>query len=666
MLFRSAGNDLSKIPNYVLLIGDGSYDFKDYNDGNTNFVPTYQSANSFHPIWSYVTDDYFGLLDDEESDLVTDIIDVGIGRWPVTSASEAQHMVDKVKSYYAKESLGVWRTKMTFVGDDEDGNLHMSQSDGQAAKAYSYAPELSVEKIYFDAYPQVAGAGGNRYPEVASAIDDNVVNGTLLMNYVGHGGELGWGHERVLQVSQVNAWENLNNMPLFLTATCEFSRFDDPSRVSAGELVLLNQKGGGIGLLTTTRLVTSGDNNNLIHAFYDQGFSQLKNGISELGALTMYTKQFGPKTINTRNFTLLGDPGVKLAFPKYQIITTALPDTIRALSKVTVSGEIRSESGNLLSDFNGVVYPTVYDKSKNITTLNNDGVGEFNFELQKSVLFKGKASVNAGKFTYTFIVPKDIDYNFGTGRIGYYAENGEIDASGYTNSFIVGGFDENAARDDEGPEVQLYLNDESFVFGGMTNENPILIAKINDESGINTAGTGIGHDITYVLDDNTTESIVLNDYYESELDDYSRGEVRYNLIDLSPGLHKISVKAWDVHNNSGEGYLEFYVAESANLSIDHVLNYPNPFTTATGFYLEHSQPGESLSVLIQIFTASGKLVKILEYQTLVGESRIGPIEWDGKDDFGDNIANGVYVYKVTVANNDGQRVDKYEKLVLLK
>jgi hypothetical protein len=606
------------------------------------------------------------LLDDEEGDGVNDIIDIGIGRFPVQTVVQANDMVDKVKAYYKTESMKPWRNWIGFIGDDEDNNLHMSQADDLANTMLAFNPLMNVDKIYLDAYPQVSGAGGNRYPLAAAALDNRVKRGALLINYVGHGGELGWTHERVLDNPTINAWENIENMPLFLTATCEFSRFDDPERTSAGENVLLNSKGGGIALLTTTRLVFSHLNKSLMDAFYIHGFSKMNKGAQTLGDLAMITKQFGPKAINTRNFSLLGDPALRLAYPEYNVASTNVPDTVKALSRVTIYGEVRDGSGVIMSNFNGVVHPAVFDKIKNVNTLNNEGEGIFEFQLQKNILFKGKASVVNGAFQFTFVAPKDIDFAYGSGRISYYAENGVIDAGGFDTNFIIGGFNENSEEDNQGPEIELYINDESFVSGGITNQNPLLIAKFSDENGMNTTGNGVGHDIVSVLDDNTMESIVLNDFYESALNDFSKGEVRYQLSLLDEGRHEIYVKGWDVFNNSGESYTEFIVATDSKMALDHVLNYPNPFTTKTSFYFEHNQIGDNLEVKIQIFTVSGKVVKTLNHYAFGDKTRIGPIDWDGKDDYGDNIGKGVYVYKVSVKNDSGDQIDKFEKLVLLK
>lgn len=378
--------------------------------------------------------------------------------------------------------------------------------------------------------------------------------------------------------------------------------------------------------------------------------------------------------INPRNFSLLGDPALMLAFPKHEVVTTHIngnvliadTDTLGALSKVTIAGEIRS-NGQKLTNFNGIVYPTVYDKEETVSTLANDaGSPVINFTLRKNVLYKGKASITNGEFAYTFIVPKDIAYQIGRGRLSYYAHNGIEDANGHYDSLLIGGSSSNAIVDNEGPIVKLYLNDEKFVYGGTTDENPKILALITDSNGVNTVGNGIGHDITAIIDDNPDNIHILNDYYESDLDSYQSGRVFYPLSKLSSGPHTLKFKVWDIFNNSSEVMTEFVVAESSTLALNHVLNYPNPFTTRTSFFFEHNRPCSTLDVQVQVYTVSGKLIKTINRAVTCDGYRVDDIDWDGKDDFGDRIGRGVYVYRLKIRDMDGATAEKYEKLVVLK
>ncbi len=668
MLYDRAGADIEKMPRYLLLLGDGSYDNKGKLSVKSNLVPTYQSLNSLDPAnGSYVSDDYIGLLDDTESELTTDIVDVAIGRWPVNTRLEAQQMVAKVKYYYEHKTQKNWRNTITFIGDDEDSNEHVRNSETLAKIVRAQAPEYNIDKIYLDAYEEEVSSGGQRYPAVNEAISKRMEKGCILLGYIGHGGELGWAHERVLSISEVNGWTNKDNMPAMVTATCEFSRFDDPLRTAAGELVLLNPDGGAIGLLTTTRLVYSSSNADLTENFYSHAFDKDNAGnYPRLGDLARLTKSYPPFSINSRNFCLLGDPAVQLVYPTHKVYTTICTDTMKALSKITVKGYVGDDSGVKLSSYNGIVYPTVFDKPQLIQTLNNNGDGVFKFKSQKNVVFNGRASIKNGDFEFSFVVPKDIVSTMDTGRISYYISDQNKDGNGYYEKFNIGGLDSNAAKDDAGPKVDLFMNDETFVFGGITNQDPYIYAVLNDESGINTTGNGIGHDIVAILDDNISQKITLNDFYEAELDSYQKGKVKYPLKNLTPGKHTLRFKAFDVQNNSGEAYTEFLVSKTSDLQIDHVLNYPNPFTTHTGFYFEHNMPGSELQVILQIFSVSGKLVKSFNTKINTTGYRVGPIEWDGKDEYGDWIGKGVYIYKLKVVAPNGKKIEKIEKLVILK
>jgi hypothetical protein len=377
---------------------------------------------------------------------------------------------------------------------------------------------------------------------------------------------------------------------------------------------------------------------------------------------------------NHRNFTLLGDPALRLSYPENTVTTTALnlqpisiiADTMKALSKITISGFLKDKSGNKLSNFNGVIFPTVFDKSKSITTQSNDSDSpKKSFLLQKNIVYKGRVSVVNGDFTFTFIVPKDIAFNFGRGRLSYYADNGLTDASGYNESFIIGGISDGRPTDKDGPNVNLFMNNEKFISGGLTNESPILLAKIEDENGINTVGNGIGHDIISILDESSDNTYVLNDYYSSELDSYQKGSIRYQLSDLTEGNHTISLRVWDTYNNSSLSKTDFVVSKSSKLALERIFNYPNPFTTRTSFYFQHNQASNGMNVQIQIFTISGKLIKSIDQFVRTEGFSSESIEWDGLDEFGDKIGKGVYIYRLKAIDSSGSKAEKFEKLVIL-
>lgn len=700
MLYDRAGTDSTLFPRYLLLFGDGSYDNVSVVNSNQNWIPTYQTANSWDLSKSYTSDDYFGLLDPTEGEYTGDLVDIGIGRLPVSDAQQARQMVDKILNYDKLQLLSTaeascsttgdggasdWRTWIDFISDDQDGDqldgvIHMSQSDQLATRVENEHPMYNVYRSYQDAYLQVSTPGGERYPEAQDRLRDAVQRGALLVNYIGHGGEVGWAHERLLDNSTILGWTNLDRLPLFMTATCEFSRWDDPARTSAGEYVFLNPNGGGIALMTTTRLAYSYQNFQLSNDFYDNVLrDQDEQGRDQcLGDIYRQTKRqitaSWPSQTNHRNFTLLGDPSCRLARPRMKVLTTAITDTLgnavdtlQALATVRVSGMVTDPDGDPLTDFNGVVIPTVFDKRTAQSTLDNDGSGDtFDFSVRKNIVYRGKATVTNGAFSFTFVVPKDIIYQVGTGRIGYYAESLSSNACGYTNDPLVGGTATGVPADANGPDIALYLNDDRFVQGGITNGSPLLYARIFDENGINTTGNSIGHDLTAVLDANTDNEVVLNDYYEADLDTWKSGKVRYRYSGLSEGTHTLTLKAWDTHNNSSVKTTEFVVTSSEELALEHVLNYPNPFTTHTEFYFEHNRPCSSLEVQVQVFTVSGRLVKTLNRRLTCEGFRAEPLAWDGLDDQGDKLGRGVYVYRLHVTSPEGDKAEKFEKLVILR
>ncbi|NOQ27768.1 MAG: type IX secretion system sortase PorU [Bacteroidales bacterium] len=662
---------------YLLFIGDGSYDHKSITANNINYILTYQSVNSLQPTVSFVTDDFFGLLDptDNIENDNSGLVDIGIGRLPVKSTEEAQQMVEKIKSYLNPENKGNWINSLCFVGDDEDNNVHMRDADRLASFVDTTYQHFFINKLYLDAFPQESSAVDESYPEVNRLINDEVNNGILIFNYTGHGGEAGLAHERILSIDDINSWINTDKLTIFMTATCEFSRFDNHKYTSAGEQVLLNPKGGSIALFSTTRLVYSSPNYTLNRNFYNYVFEKdYKGNFLALGDIIRLAKNASGSNNNKRNFTLLGDPALKMPLPKFNIITDSLnhnsisnyTDTLKALSKVTIHGHIENASGINLTSYNGIVFPLVLDKKRTITTLGNDGGTTMDFKMQNNILYKGKASIINGKFEFSFVVPKDISYNFDNGKISYYASNSENEAKGYFDNFIIGGSNANADIDKIGPSVQIYMNDENFVSGGVTDENPILYALLTDSSGINTVGNGIGHDITAILDNNSNNTIILNDYYESDIDEFQKGKIEYLFSELENGDHNLKLKVWDVYNNSSEENLDFMVAESESLAIKNLFNYPNPFTDQTSFYFDHNRSNEDLEVLIQVFTISGKLVKTINTIINSNAFRSEPINWNGLDDFGDKLGRGVYIYQLKVRTVEGETVKKIEKLVVLK
>ncbi|MDP1801950.1 MAG: type IX secretion system sortase PorU [Bacteroidota bacterium] len=689
---------------YVALVGDGSYNNINRNIlTNTNLIPTYQTFDSKSFLNSTTVDDFYGLMDFNEGANAEGVgsIDIGVGRLTCKNLQEVINVVDKIENYYKNDpnfkiqdavpencnaitgsAMGDWRNWLVYLADDEDQSTHMSQADQLSNIIQFGYPNYNIDKIYLDAYQQFSTPGGQRIPDAAQDLLRRFKKGALLINYTGHGGEVGITGERILDVPVINGLTNFNNLPLFITATCEFSRYDDPDRTSAGELCLLNPKGGSIALLTTCRLAFSSTNFVLNTTLMNNLFKKLPTGkMPALGDILQKTKSILGQSIYYANFHLIGDPAMPLAYPQQKVITSKINnnivtsssvDTISALAKVTITGFIADTSGNKLSNFNGIVYPTVFDKEQSITCLLNDADSymsspgnPFTFNLQKNILYRGKAQVKNGDFSFSFIVPKDISFAIGPGKISYYATNGIVDAAGSTKNVKVGGSAKNPIIDNEPPQLSVYLNDKGFVNGGTTNEKPIMYASLSDSSGINTLGSSIGHDITVILDENTSKPIVLNDYYEANLNSYQSGKVRFPFEELAEGTHRLTFKAWDIQNNSAIVSSDFIVASSAELALKRVLNYPNPFTTNTKFFLEHNQACNPLKITIQIFTISGKNVKTIQKNVTCEGFRPEGIDWDGKDEFGDKLGRGVYIYKLAILNTENQKAEKTEKLVIL-
>jgi len=502
----------------------------------------------------------------------------------------------------------------------------------------------------------------------------------LVLAYLGHGGEDGLAKEFIFTTNNAKDLQNTNRYPLVITVTCEFTRFDNPLRPTAGEFTYWNLNGGAIGLVTTTRSIGVGlgvqFNNALAPILFSFGSDNF-----ETPAESLRITKNNISNVLRRVVFYVGDPAMQLAFPKQEIRLTTLngqplsktTDTLKALSRVRLGGEVLSESGSILTNYNGVAQIKVFDKRVQRQTLGNDGVREdgelliLDFETLGSGIFNGQASVVNGLFEVEFVVPRDISIPVGNGRVSMYTEKTGAfeDRTGSNELIKVGGLDENAPEDNIGPTIQLFMNDESFVSGGITNDSPILLANLMDENGINTA-SGIGHDMIAILDGDESNPIVLNDYYLADIDDFTSGTTNYRLKNLEVGLHTLTLKAWDVYNNSSTADIQFVVAGDDELRLERVLNYPNPFVSYTEFWFNHNRPFEPLEVQIQVFTITGKVVWT-KNQVITTEGFLSrDIVWDGKDDFGDRIGKGVYVYKITVKSTlTNQQVEKFEKLVIL-
>ncbi len=657
---------------YLLLFGDASFDYKDKISGNTNFVPTYETVASLNLVNSIATDDYYGYLDITEGGGSNNLLDIGIGRFPVATAEEAKQAVDKIVRYLSDDAevMSPWRNEITFVSDDGDSNNHLNDAEVIASVLRSDYPEFNLDKIHLDAYKQIATPSGQKAPDVNEAINKKMERGTLIMNYSGHGGEVGWTEERILQIADINAWRNRNKLPVFITATCEFSRYDDAQRTSAGEMVFLNPSGGAIAMFTTARATYSTTNLRLNKAIFQDNMFTRENGeYPRFGDVIRKSKLTGDA--NDRKFVLLGDPALQIGFPKEKVITTHIngnpvgstTDTLRALDLVTIKGIVASRDGVINQQFNGLLYATIFDKEAQIKT-NGDQGPTSSFLLRNSIIHKSTVEVVNGRFEFSFMIPKDIAYKYGSGRISYYATNFETDAQGYYEDFLVGGFSNNQIVDENGPQIRLFIGDTTFVSGGFTDENPTLLALLSDENGINTTGSGIGHDLVATLEGATERYAIINEFYNGKINAFAEGTVSYPFANLNPGKHKLTLKAWDILNNSNTATIEFEVIPSGNLRIDRLMNYPNPFKTTTNFVFNHNQSSDPLDIEVQIFNTNGQLVRtILVNDHYSNGYRIEPILWDGLSQHGQPVAKGLYLYRLIVTTVDGVQSDIRSKLL---
>lgn len=658
---------------YVLLFGDASYAYK---NPEVCFIPSYESVQSCSITACRVTDDVFVCLDPNEGDMTeVGIIDIPIARMPVSTEQQASEVLDKLEAFIAKNeyTMNRWRNVVTLVCDDEENAGHCLRNSETVAKLISEnGGEVVIDKIYLDAYNQVATASGQRCPEVNEAITNRIENGTLLVNYVGHGGEVGWAEERILTNEDINTWQNIPMLPIFLTATCEFSRFDDHTRTSAGELLFLNPKGGAINMVTTARTTQGSESMKLVNRFYNTIFKMYGGEYQCIGDIFMYAKQ--NNSPNSKVYVLFGDPALRIAYPKNNVVLTKLNgkivneeplDTLKALSYNEIEGEIRDNFGDLMSDFNGIVQVTVYDKESTFYTKGDHGYDPTAFQLRNSTIYNGKADVVGGRFSLGFTVPKDIKYNYGDGLISFYATDYETDANGSFSGIVVGGNDDTVIPDVDGPEVRVFIDDTLFVSGDITNENPLLVAKVRDINGINTSGAGIGHDITAVLSGATNKSYNLNNFYETPLglDDF--GNITYRFYNLNEGEHNLKLRVWDIYNNSTTVSLDFVVVKSSGLVVQKLMNTPNPMRNETRITFEHNQK-EEIDVTVRIYNINGQLVRTIRESRYGASMRIEPVVWDGTNDGGATLPSGIYIYNVTVSNSKNETSSSHSKLVITR
>ncbi|NOX19624.1 MAG: type IX secretion system sortase PorU [Chlorobi bacterium] len=651
-------------PRYVLLFGDGSYDYFDLEGYHSNFIPTFQTKNSYDELFSYPLDDFYSRISGNDKSA-----DIAVGRLPVNSLEEADVSVQKIIDYENNQLKGLWRNTITSVADDgpagegsDDGNRHTKQAedlDHEFIPAY-----FNVNKIYLESYPTVITGQGRRKPAVNDAIMNAINSGTLLLNYYGHGNPRVWAHEVVFD-REVNIPMLRNSEYFFLTAaTCDYGKYDDPQEQSATEEMIFLENRGMIGGFSSSRPVYSLPNAALNETLY----SYLLDRSEDDERKAIGTAYFQTKAVRTgRNdekFHLLCDPCVYLNEPKLagkiDSLNGAVPNAtikVSAFSNTSVKGSVFKMNGQVDPDFSGEAIFTMFDSERYVyfPEWNNYRIDE-----QGGVIFRGRVSVTDGHFDANFTVPKDISYENRNGKIVSYFFNEDDDGLAFTSDFIVGGTDTTAQNDGVGPSIDIYFDEFDSGSSYLVNQNFDLLVKLKDDTGLNTTGNGVGHRLEGVLNDDEENAVDLSNYFIGDLDAGGKsGIIDYKFSNLEPGDYTITVKAWDVFNNLSKSSRQFTVVSSDELYIKDVYNYPNPFSSSTYFTLQHNL-SEPVNVKIKIYTIAGRLVRQIEEENIL--DKFVRIFWNGRDEDGSLLANGTYLYKLIVKTSAGG----YSKNVLGK
>lgn len=673
----------SKSPRYLLMMGDCAWDNRmvtsDWKGSSPeDFLPCYESPNSTIEVQSYCTDDYLALLDSGEgTSLITDKMDIGVGRFTVRTLSQATTAVDKTIAYMNNTELGPWKNRICYAADDgdsaTDGYPHMTYSEELAKATETNYPAFLVSRIYEDAYIRETTSSGFAYPQATKELLSTIENGALVVNYVGHGGTSGWSAEFLLTSEEILAMQN-TKLGLWITATCDFCRYDDVS-TSAGEYAFLNSSGGAIALFTTSRVVY-GSNNHVLHTQFNNFIYQTVNGSHyRLGDIIQLAKN-KISDMNKLNFSLIGDPALKLNYPEQKVVLDSLNGMavenasslqMRAGEIIRLSGHVTDYTGSTLSDYKGLIYPSVYDAIESVSTYQNNGEETpFTYKEYSKKLFGGNDSIQNGKFSISFPVPLDISYSNAAGMINFYATNigGEKEAQGTFKKFIVGGSVDDAMKTDSvGPTIWAYLNTPDFTNGDVTGTKPVLYATLSDEEGINTTGNGIGHDITAVLDNSPVYSYVLNNYFTLSSGSYKEGTLAYQFDALEEGKHTLVLTAWDLKNNASQHTLSFNVSSQAAPTITQASCYPVPATSQITFYFVHNQPKAVLNISIEVFNFNGERLWTHSISEIAASSACS-YTWDLTTNGGARLPQGVYLYRMKFSTEESDETTETLKFVV--
>lgn len=669
---------------YVLLFGDASYDYKGRLTPNQNWVPAYQSPASMAIKTSFVSDDFFGYLDPfEGGNLGAVTLDLGIGRLPVNSLAEAEGVVTKIQRYRdPAQSLGPWRQRLGFVADDVDVDWEQILtlvSDRIAQRVDTQHAEFQIQKFYADAYAQVSSAGSQSYPKLREELLRSIDEGNLITTYVGHGGEVNWASEDILQLEDCRNFSNGAKLPLFITVTCEFSRYDDPLRTSAGEHLIINPNGGAVALLTTTRAVFVGGATLLTDSVFNVVLQRQSGRYRTFGEIIKQAKN-SVTTGDKLRFTLLGDPALRLNGPDQQIEADTLlvyrpstdtwipADSIRALDLVRLRGRVLQHNGARDTSFNGRVHIKLFDKVRMKPMLDNDNVGySASYAFREQLAYQGVVDVTSGNFQAEWRMPLDLVLNWGIGRLLTYAQTADRDAAGSNARMYLGDLADDAPDDRSGPSIRLYMDDTLFVSGGITGSSPLGLVRLYDANGINAIGAGIGHDLVGFLDENWREPLVMNDRYQADANTYQRGSATWPFQNLTDGPHRFTVRAWDTYNNPSQSSVDFVVVSRAKLELGSVRIFPNPSPGWTQWHVEHNAAGDSLSVDWSVTDGSGRVVWGAQWSGVATSSVLSAPDWEGTDPTGRPLPDGWYVARVVVMRpKDQQVVRNAARLILIR
>ncbi len=684
MMYDRASTE-KELPKSLLLFGDCVWDNRmltpDCRQLNPNdYLLAYESENSFSATDCYVNDGWFTLMDDGEgADLLSrDKEDIGVGRFPVSNAADARTMVDKTINYATNKNAGAWQNVIMFMGDDGNDNLHMHDVNQTAEAIMSSYPGYLVKKVMWDAYKRVTSSTGNTYPDVSALIKQQQAQGALIMDYAGHGSEIQISHEAVLRITDFTNFTN-ENLPLWITASCDIMPFDGTT-ATLGEEAMLNKKGGSVAFWGTTRTVFANYNKSINTAFLKHVLSFTDGKPTTLGEAQRLAKMEmintgQDKTRNKLQYSLLGDPALSLNLPALTTVIDSINGipvgggsqiVLKGGAIVKVKGHV-ARGNDKVSDFNGLMTATVRDTRELITCKKQEETSNsaFVYYDRQKILYNGSDSVKNGDFSFTFAVPRDLNYADGAGLINVYAVNNDhtLMANGSEERFNVNG-SEQVSNDSIGPSIYCYLNKPSFVNGGNVNSTPYFVAEVTDRNGINATGNGVGHDIQLVIDGEMARTYNLNDNFTFDFGSYTKGKTYFSIPELPEGRHQLRFRVWDILNNSSTAVLDFNVVKGLAPDIEEISCTNNPATTHTTFIVTHNYTGSDVGVEIDVFDTTGRL---LWSHSASGTSTGNAItvDWDLVVKGGARLQTGVYLYRVRLSNGGAVKESKAKKLIVI-